>query len=266
MRRQGSLQNAQRPQPYALGIGALSWGKVVARHEDGTVDVAMQAGGTYRHVPVSSWSLGSQVGEVYLPAHDLTSPTPNSQGPWDVPGASGKADVFAVVGFLEGNARRPIVMSFMPPAISQMVFQTKGIKVSRHESGVYHVTLPSGQDEVHWPDGSFLVWGGTASYDMAQENANWAPPTASAGPITLHHSSGATVTITAAGEIQLQPASGQVVSVGSGSSSVALADLVATAFNQHTHDVTTSSGTYTTGTPNQQMTSSGIGAADLESS
>ncbi len=266
MRRQNVLVNAGRPNLFATGMGALSWGKVVARNADGTMDVAMQAGGTYRHVQVSSWALGSQVGDVYLPTHDLAAPLPNAGGVWDVPGASGKADLFAIVGFLENNARRPIVTGFIGPAQSQMVFSTLGIKVSRHESGVYHVTLPSGQDEIHWPDGSYLTWGSTSSYDMTQENAQWNPPTAASGPIVLHHSSGAQVTITAAGAIELTPAAGQVVSVGTGGSSVALADLVATAFNAHTHDVTTSSGSYTTGTPNQQMTAAGIEAADLASS
>ncbi len=179
-------------QLYAETASRLAWGKVVARHpEDGTMDVALSQGSTLTHVPVAGPWLSTATGEVYQPYHDLTAPLPTPQGVWDIPIASGKTDLWVLVGFAQSNGQMhtpnaPIILGFLPTADSQMVFQTPGIAVWRHESGVYHVTLPSvGQhDEIHWPDGSYLVVGSdTAPTNMTAENAAWNPPT-TATPLT----------------------------------------------------------------------------------
>ncbi len=190
--------------------------KVTARHADGTVDVTTTAGATYKHTPVASWSLGSAVGDVYLPTFTPTHPTPDPAGVWDVPGASGE-DLFCVVAAWEGNARSVCILGFIqPPTLAQMIFATLGLAVRRHESGVWSLIAPDGSTEQHWPDGTSLRVGvSTTLHDMAAENALWGPPTGQpAEAMLLRHSSGATVEISAVGAITVTPASGQPLVLG----------------------------------------------------
>jgi len=248
--------------PFKIQTGGSSWGKVVARHSDGTVDVAMQNGATYQRVPVESPALSSKNGQVYLPTHDLTQPIVDAHGVWDTPIAANKdkGDIFAHVAFLEGSTRQPIITGFFLPAQNEMSFQTPGIKVDRHESGIYHITLPSGHDEWHFPDGSYLVVGDTTTYDMTTENPNWNPPTQStAVPIVLNHSSGTTIKILPSGEVEINSVAGITLSasaiasatVGTGAHPVAFADVLASWLSSHTH--TSEAAGSPTSTPIQSL-------------
>lgn len=266
MRQHAALQNHKRQQPFTRNAGALTWGKVVARHpEDNSVDLAMQNGSTYQHVQVNSPFLGSQLGQVYLPKHDLANPVPSAGGTHDVPGASGKGDLYALVGFPQ-DSRQPVVLGFFTPAQNEMTFQTLGIKVDRHESGVYHVTLPTGHDERHFPDGSYFVVGDTQSYDMTAENQNWNPPTQSSpAPVVFHHASGTTITIQPSGAVQINSVAGislSTTSVGQGTHPVAFADVLQSWLNGHTH--TSANAGSPTSPPISPV--SGISAASLTAS
>ncbi len=227
----GTLRNARVKNPAKVGTPALSWGKVVKRNPDNTVDIAMQNGGTFQHVQLASSLVGSQVGSVYLPTHDLTNPVNDPNGTWDLPTASGKGDLFAIVGFLGGSSRQPKVLGFFNPEQTEMNFKTLGLKVDRHESGIYHITLPEGHDEIHYPDGSYIVVGNTASHDMTSENPAWSPPTQMTPmPMVIHHSSGLMIEIDSTGKFSVSN-----LAIGSGSHPVALADLLTTWLNNHTH-------------------------------
>lgn len=262
---QSSLENTPRRLPYNSYMPPLSWGKVVARHaEDNTFDVALQNGSTFTHVQSCSPYLGSEVGLSYLPTHGLTNPVQTANGTWDIPTPSTKGDLYCVVAFLENSARQPKILGFFNPAQSEMTLSTLGAKLDRHESGVYHITLPTGHDEVHYPDGSYFVVGDTTSHDMTSENSAWNPPTQSSPmPIVFHHASGLSFEVQSNGDMTINiPASLNLsgsVSVGSGSHSVALADIIQSIFNSHTH--TAPSGGGATSVPNTPM--SGIGSVKL---
>ncbi len=136
----------------------------------------------------------------------------------------------------------------MNPAQSEMRFTSPGIRVDRHESGQYRVTLASGHDEQMWPDGTYFVIGDTTPHDMQQESPTWNPPTQpSPAPVVFHHSSGFEITVQPNGDTTINiPDSLNLsgnVSVGSGSHPVALADVLLSWLNGHTHDAPSGGGT-----------------------
>ena len=247
---------ARRQQPNALTERwTLYFGKVIAVHPDrGTVDVALDGagpgGGFYLDCAVGMPYAGSQTGLSYLPTVTLTTPIPGPDGTWDLATASGDRDVYCVVGHLRGLARQPVVLQwFVLPEGSQMLFETPGIRVDRHESGVYRVTLPTaGQhDEIHWPDGTYLLVGAnTTPHPMTTENPAWNPPTASAGSWTLHHASGASVQIAPDGTITVNAASGQDLVLNGGTAAVArVGDAVQVSVSGTVYSGTITSGSAT---------------------
>lgn len=258
--RQSGLTKSKDPHPYNTNMSTLSWGKVVARNSDNTVDVALQYGSTFQHVQVCSNVLGSQVGSVYLPTHSLTNPIQTSSGVWDTPIVSTKGDLFCVVGFLDGSSRQPKVLGFFPPNQTEMSFSSLGIKVDRHESSTYHITLPSGVDEQKWADGSYLVAGSTSSYDMSQENPAWNAPTQSTPfNFVFHHPSGLSIEVDPTGKLTINPVNG--VAIG-GTSAVALSGTLGTWLVGHTH--TSAASGSPTSTPNQSLPN--ISATNLTTS
>lgn len=258
--RQSALIKGKTPHPYNTKMPSLSWGKIVHRNSDNTVDVALQNGSTYQHVQIGANTLGSQVGNVYIPTHGLTNPVQTSSGVWDSPVDSTKGDLYVVLGFLDGMSRQPKILGFFNPQQTEMSFSTLGLQCSRHESGVYDIILPSGFSEKHFPDGSYIASGGTSSYDMKQENPNWNPPTQNTPmPFTFHHSSGTTIEIDTTGKLTINPVNG--VEIG-GTEAVALANLVQAAFNSHTHNAPSGGGTTSGPTPNM----SNIASSNLTTS
>ena len=241
---------------YAEIQSRLQWGKVVARHpETGTMDVAISQGGTLREVPVSGPWLSNTAGQVYQPHHDLAAPLPSTGGVWDIPIASGKTDLWAIVGFVQSSGQQttpnsPIILGFLPDRDGQMVFTTPGLAVWRHESGVYHVTYPTvGQhDEWHWPDGSALVVGtDTTPATMTNENAAWAPPTTSTpAQVTFTHASGARLTIDPSGNVAVSAAPGKTLTFNGGTKGVArIGDTVSVSGSDSAGDTFTATGTIT---------------------
>lgn len=237
---QSSLLNyvKYKNHPFKMQKGGSSWGKVVAQNADGSVDVCMQNGGTYKHVQVESPVLGSQVGQFYNPTNDLTNPINDPGGIWDTPVASGKRDLFCEVGFLENSTRQPVVRGFFLPGQNMMAMPV-GTKVDLHESGAYRITTADPTDQFVWPDGSYLSVGSTTAVDMTQLNPNWNPPTVEAPlPVVLHHASGVNIEISPAGVISLTGS----VAVGAGGHPVALADLLIAYLASHTHTAPSGGG------------------------
>ena len=245
-------------QLYADVASRMVWGKVVARHpDDGTMDVALSQGSTLAHVPVGAPWLSNTAGQIYQPHHDLTAPTPHPDGVGDLPIGSGGTDLWAIVGFVQSNGQMktpnaPIILGFLPVSDGQMTFQTPGIAVWRHESGVVHVTLPPvGQhDEWHYPDGSYLVVGSdTTAHDMTTENAAWDPPTTDTpANVTFHHASGASFTIDSAGNIAVSAAPSGTITLNGGTEGVArVGDAVSVSGTDSAGDTFTATGTITSG-------------------
>lgn len=66
---------------------------------------------------------------------------------------SGKRDVFALVAWA---GYTPIVMGFLHPAVSQMLFPDKNRMVYRHPSDAYMTVDPEGNAEFYHPSGAYI--------------------------------------------------------------------------------------------------------------
>lgn len=202
----------------------LSLAKVIGRNtSSGTIDVLMGEGGPWYDIPIVG-GFGGDSGDLYLPHFTPVAPFDTANGVVDLP-IPGTHDLWAVVGYLGGNSKSAICLGFLRPLNSQLFTKTQGMAVSLHESGVYRLTTPTGATEVHWPDGSYMRVGDTATpHDMANENAAWAPATSGTKvEVNLMHSSGATVTISSVGQITVTPANGQTLVLGSAGSAADVA-------------------------------------------
>jgi hypothetical protein len=124
-------------------------GKVIhSNPAKGTVDVAIDGsggqGGIYQEVPVLSWSMGTQTGDMYFPTVSPSLPIPSANGTYDQPVSSGQQDVWCVLGHLNGRSNRPVVLGFMNPFESQVRSSVVGNEVKVHESGTYQVITQNG--------------------------------------------------------------------------------------------------------------------------
>src|SRR5579875_2442283 len=177
--RRSTLQN-----PYG-NAPPLLLGKVIASYpEYGTVDVAVEGantqGGTYRNVPVMSWSMGSQTGASYFPTVNHARPSPTPYGTYDQPIPSGESDVWCVIGHLNGRSQRPVVLGFLHPYQQTTRSSNVGDLTDAHESGVYKLIDKDGSVQIGFPDGSYvLVSASTTPIDMTTKNPNWNPKTTS---------------------------------------------------------------------------------------
>lgn len=183
----GALAKGMQPNPYRKQAGAqLLWGKISGRYpQEGTVDVTLDHGTILPHVPVLPQMLGQVLGETYLPATDPVQPLPSTQGAYGLPTPHpdpAKSTVYAVVGWLEGSGRQPVVLGILPSAGSAIAPQEPGWKVFRHESGYWEAVDPAGNTTLTWPDGTTLSVSTTGA--PAQSTAiNPQFPTAQGDPV-----------------------------------------------------------------------------------
>ena len=227
-RPQAALHKGQQPNPYRSTTGVrLLWGKVSARHpETGRVDVTLDHGTILPNCPVAPQMLGQTYGETYLPNSDPVTPQTTPQGPYGlpiVPADATQATQYALVDWLEGSGREPVVIGFLPTLTSHIAPQAPGWKVFRHEAGYWESVDPQGNWTQTWPDGSTLSVSttGTPATATAINPAFPAPAqttpvqftfqTAAGAQITL---SGATVTITGATKIVLNDGTQGVARLG----------------------------------------------------
>lgn len=128
----------------------MDLGRVVAVHpEDNSVDLVMIANNA-RMMTVQVMS-GAASGSTGLA--NLTEPLPaNAADKWDrsIPTAR---DVIAVVGYI---GRHPVVVGFLFPQVSQVLFARKNFRVERHASDVYSTLADDGSFEWSHPSGSYL--------------------------------------------------------------------------------------------------------------
>lgn len=128
----------------------MSLGRVVAVHpEDNSVDLVMVADNA-RMVAVQVLS-GAASGSTGLA--DLTDPLPaNDADKWDrfTPTAR---DITAVVGYI---GRHPVVVGFLFPQVSQVLFARTNFRVDRHASDAYSTLDEGGNFEWAHPSGTFV--------------------------------------------------------------------------------------------------------------
>lgn len=234
-------------------------GKVIDVHQAGSsVDVRLFSGDTLRNVRVLFNSASTTAGFRYLSSVQNVSPQQTAQGIQDTPLMSHAQDVIAVIAFLNHDWRMPRVIGFDLPLDSQLHLNEPGLAVDRHESGIYEVKTASGHHERHYPDGSYVIFGSDiAPKDMAAIQGRgqaWNVPTVASINMIIHLAQGVDITIED-GKLMVSN-----LIVGSGGHAVALADVLTTWANNHTH--TTSMGD--TSVPNQTL--SGVAAAKLTTS
>lgn len=138
---------------------SLKLGRVAACHpDDNAVDLVMLDDGSHlAGVQVMAWTASTNTG-----SHDLPEvETPASGDVWALTERTDR-DMIAVVGFA---GRHPIVMGFLFPQVSQMLFKEPNRKVMRHASDVYVTIDGEGNTELAHPSGSFLRLGTTASHE-----------------------------------------------------------------------------------------------------
>jgi hypothetical protein len=199
---------------------SFTMNKVIAIHpERQSVDLRPARGSEpLRDVHVSSL-VGTQGGLAYLQSVTNLSPLADSTGSLDDFTEDGKNSLYALVGYLEDDLAQPMVMGWRMPPTTQMLFSEAGLKIDRHaESGIYELWDKAGNYELVLPDGSYLHWGpGAAAHRVltgTDVQKSWLVPVGAAQTFTLHHSTGAQLTIAADGSITVVPASGKTVKLG----------------------------------------------------
>lgn len=120
----------------------LTLARVLDVHpESHAVDLEMlQDGRRLSGVQVLSLSAGGDFG-----LSGLTAPIEGDQ--W-------RGRIMAAVGFLD---RVPVVLGFLYPQVSQMLFEDKQRAVARHQSDVYATVDGKGNTEVVHPSGPYVV-------------------------------------------------------------------------------------------------------------
>lgn len=133
--------------------------KVVATHpEDHSVDLVMIDDGTrIAGVQVLASSASGNTG-----LHDLPSPSrPSGADKWDLVGATDR-DMIAVVGSI---GRSAVVVGFLYPQISQMLFKDENRRVMRHASDVYTSIDGQGNAEFFHPSGAYVRFGTSSAHE-----------------------------------------------------------------------------------------------------
>src|SRR5207237_987462 len=104
-----------------------------------TVDVALMRGGIVRNVRVLSGTVGTHEGSGSLPT--VSNPSSATQSPGGVVTdlrPSNDKDTYCVVGYVQGDSRRPYVLGMLPPEFFETSFPAAlGVEVNKHANGMY---------------------------------------------------------------------------------------------------------------------------------
>jgi hypothetical protein len=196
---------------------SLRLGRVVDVHpEDNSVDVVMIEDGTrIAGVQVLTSSATSNTG-----THDMpTVERPTGADKWDMVKPTGR-DMIAVVGSV---GRSAVVVGFLFPQVSQMLFKDKDRRVTRHSSDVYSTVDGAGNTELYHPSGTYLRIGTSPDHeDLAGKDSDggWSitKNTGAAVHVRLQVANGgapkATLTIDPSGNVTLEHTGNLVVNAG----------------------------------------------------
>ncbi len=207
-RRQAALVRAQAPNPYRaqnpVAVSAnppLMWGKISGRQPaHGTVDVTLDHGSILVGVPLATQMLGSAAGSTYLPETVPVAPIDTPNGPYGLPTSPdpvGQPQVLALVGWVFGSGRTPVVLGIMPSPQSGIAPSTAGWAVQRHESGQWSATDPAGNTTMGWPDGTTIsvTATGTPTNPTTAINPQWPPASGPDRQILIRLAGGASLTM-----------------------------------------------------------------------
>lgn len=193
------------------------FGRILATYpEQNAVDVAMRLGGVLRKVPVLRPIAGTFEGTTYLP--EIKNPDTVEKTPLGLFGdlrGSAIKDTFAVVGFMGGDIKRPVIMGFLPPEQYSGSFPDASGEVSRHRNGIYTRYGDDGFEMSH-PSGTFIKMGTSATktslnstnVDSKQPFKDTDGVSAAAPDLVISHSSGLNIHITTSGSIIITKAGG----------------------------------------------------------
>jgi hypothetical protein len=141
----------------------MDLGRVVGVNwESHTVDLTMMLDGR----PMCGVRVMSSSASTNTGLNDLCTPdlpvglSPGQQ--FDLGGNTGTRDIIACVDYF-GNL--PVVMGFLFPQVSQMLFADKDRKIDRHSSDVYTSIDKDGNFEFHHPSGAFVRVGVTSAHE-----------------------------------------------------------------------------------------------------
>lgn len=132
--------------------------KVVRVYPDGhSVDLVMHDDNSpCSNVQVLSGTASSRSG-----FSGLVEPTAPPDGEWGNQD-SGDEDMTAVVAYMKGH---PVVMGFLYPQVSQMLFGDKNRMTFRSPSDVYATVDGAGNFELAFPGGAYIRVGGTPEHE-----------------------------------------------------------------------------------------------------
>lgn len=139
----------------------IQFGRVVDVHPEAhAVDVVlMDDGRRLSGVQVLSGSAGGDYGR-----HGLGIPTETG---YDAK-TTRKRDVFCAIGWCAGN---PVVLGFLFPQVTQMLFEDKELSIDRHPSDVYSAIDGDGNFEMRHPSGAYVrIAEDPASKDLSSKD------------------------------------------------------------------------------------------------
>jgi hypothetical protein len=139
-------------------MGFLELGAVVAVYPQGTsVDVVLNDGGRLANVQVMVGSGSDATGHVDLT--DVGGPLDDNRWILTMPF---DRYVRAVISYI-GN--HPICIGFLLPQVSQMTFNRKNFRVTRHASDSYSTVSDTGDMETYHPSGTYFRVGASPAHE-----------------------------------------------------------------------------------------------------
>lgn len=138
---------------------SLRLARVVAMHpEDHSIDLVMvDDGSRLAGIQVLTSSASSNSGVSDMP----TPSTPASGDKWSLAERT-DCDMIAVVGFF---GLQPMVLGFLYPQVSQMLFKEPNRRMMRHASDVYSTIDGAGNTEFYHPSGAFIRIGTSPAHE-----------------------------------------------------------------------------------------------------
>lgn len=204
---QGNLGN-QKPITDPGHFQGLQIGKVISVYPDShCVDIALLRGGVARKVQVLAPYASSNTGVAFLPKPGLVSPEQKLAGIVDTPRPGGERNVFAVVGYLEGQLHSPVCLGFLFPDDAELLSLQAGVQVDRREGGTYIYAGDDGEFNINHPSGIHIHIGRAAGSKTLDKtfNKRWkdGKNAVSEFYFGLKHFSGATISVDPDGNIQI---------------------------------------------------------------
>lgn len=160
----------------------LKLARVVATHpHDHSVDLVMIEDNTrIAGVQVLTSSASGNSG-----THDLPEPDRGGGDKWAIAEPTDR-DMIAVVGSV---GRTAVVVGFLFPQISQMLFKDKNRRVMRHASDVYTSIDGQGNAEFHHPSGAYVRFGTSPAHEDltgADSDGKWAISKNTGNQVHIH--------------------------------------------------------------------------------